>query len=107
PKMTNEGYPSCVISGVNAHEYRHYAKVGLPHIACADTDAARIHNYLPASTCPKMTKEGLGQSCPPAGSTTTSAVLLAHAQTRLTTAAATAWLAAGYSPAWSGHLHDL
>ena len=47
--------PSCVISGVNAHEYRHYAKVGLPHIACADADAARGHNYLPASTCSKMT----------------------------------------------------
>src|SRR5262249_17479730 len=57
--LRNGALPSFVISGVNAHEYRHYTKVGLPHIACADADAARIHNYLPASTCPKMTKEGL------------------------------------------------
>src|SRR5262249_16613409 len=44
----------------------------------------------------------LEQRCAPAGANNhTSAVLLAHAQTRLTTAVATAWLAAGYSPAWS------
>src|SRR5262249_57180322 len=41
----------------------------------------------------------LGPRGAPAGSTTTSAVLLAHAQTCRTTAVATAWLAAGYSPA--------
>src|SRR5262249_50053106 len=44
----------------------------------------------------------LGQRCAPASATNhTSAVLLAHAQTRLTTVVATAWRAAGYSPAWS------
>src|SRR5262249_53789998 len=68
----------------------------LVHGACVLVPRGPASRGTPNDASGGQGHRGLGPRCAPAGANNhTSAVLLAHAQTRLTTAVATAWLVAG------------